>query len=128
MGSTTAERRLIGIVDDEDSVRIALSRLCKAYGMEPCTFATPYQLFEALWNGPRPDCLILDVQMPGFNGLDAQAWLRDKGIGIPTIMITGREDEQMRARALSLGAHAYLCKPMDAQVLLGAIRNAIDPA
>jgi FixJ family two-component response regulator len=120
-----ATRRLIGIVDDEDAVRVALSRLCHAYGMDPRPFATPYQLFESLKDEPHPDCLILDVQMPGFNGLDAQAWLRDRGITIPAIMITGREDEQTRARALALGACAYLCKPMDVTVLLNAIKNAI---
>jgi FixJ family two-component response regulator len=118
-------RRSIAIVDDEDSVRIALSRLCGAYGWQSSVFASASHLYESLLGGHRPDCLIVDVQMPGFGGLDVQAWLRDHELRIPVILITGREDEQLRAHAIALGAHAYLGKPMDIGVLLGAIRNAI---
>jgi FixJ family two-component response regulator len=119
-------RRSIAIVDDEDAVRVALSRLCGAYGWHAQVFATAHHLCDSLLDGHRPDCLILDVQMPGFGGLDVQAWLRDRGIRIPVILITGREDDGLRAHAFALGAHAYLGKPMDAGVLLGAIRNAIE--
>ena len=117
-------RPLIAIVDDEESVRVALGRLCAAYGLYPRTFATAQQLFESLDSG-HPDCLVLDVQMPGVSGLDAQAWLRDHGINIPAIMITGRHDDGMRARSVAVGAFAFLCKPIDANVLLGAIDTAI---
>jgi|SRR5437773_1439425 len=82
------------------------------------------QLFASL-NSDRPDCLVLDVQMPGFGGLDAQAWLRERGINIPAIMITGRQDDGMRARSVAVGACALLCKPIPADVLLGAIETAI---
>lgn len=114
----------IAIVDDEEGVRVALRRLCSAYGLNPRTYSSAHHLFESL-NDARPDCLILDIQMPGFGGLDAQAWLHERGIHIPAIVITGRDDEEMRIRAAAVGASAYLCKPIDVEVLLGAIDTAL---
>jgi two-component system, LuxR family, response regulator FixJ len=115
----------IAIVDDESSVRIALSRLLGAYQMVPRAFASGPELFAALNGGWDPDCLVLDMQMPGCSGLDVQAWLRDHGLDIPVIIITGREDAQLRARSFALGARAHLGKPMDASVLVGVIRDAV---
>jgi FixJ family two-component response regulator len=117
-------RPSIAIVDDEEHVRVALRRLCDAYGLHARTFASAQQLLDSL-DDALPHCLILDVQMPGLGGLDAQSALRERGLGIPAIVITGRDDDETRARAAALGAHAYLCKPVDAEVLMGAIRHAI---
>ncbi|HTI65109.1 MAG TPA: response regulator [Gemmatimonadaceae bacterium] len=114
----------IAIVDDEEHVRVALRRLCSACDLNPRTFSSAQQLFDSL-DHSRPDCLILDVQMPGFGGLDAQAWLLERGINIPAIIITGRDDEEVRVRAAALGACAYLCKPFDVEVLLRAINEAL---
>ena len=76
------DRRLsIAVVDDEESVRVALRRLCHAYGMGASAFASVGQLFEAL-DGMHFDCLVLDAHMPGYGGVDAQAWLRECGISI----------------------------------------------
>ncbi len=115
---------LIAIVDDEESVRVALRRLCNAYGLDARTFPSVQQLFESL-DRERPDCLVLDAHMPGFGGLDAQEWLREHGIGIPAVMITGRDNDEIQSRSHSAGASACLCKPVDAEVLLGAIRDAM---
>jgi FixJ family two-component response regulator len=68
---------------------------------------------------------VLDVHMPGLNGLETQMWLRHHGIHIPAIMITGRHDETMRSRSIAAGACAYLLKPIHADVLIGAIDTAI---
>ena len=118
--------RLIGIVDDEGSLRVALCRLCNVYGLHPRAFASAQLLFDAILDGSRFDCLILDVQMPGAGGLDILQWLQDHGYRIPAVMITGREDDQMRARSFVLGARAYLFKPVEADVLLRAVRDAIE--
>jgi FixJ family two-component response regulator len=117
-------RHSIAIVDDEEHVRVALRRLCSAYGMNARTYASAGQLLDSL-DGELPHCLILDVQMPGLGGLDAQAAIRTRGIHIPAIVITGRDDHEMRARSVALGVHAYLCKPIDAEILVGAINEAI---
>lgn len=123
------DSKLIGIVDDEASIRVALTRLCSAYGLIPHAYASAQQLFDDLREGGRvPDCLLLDVHMPGMCGLDVQEWLRARSIRIPTIMMTGREDNQLRARAFALGASAYLFKPVDGDVLLRAISDAMAAA
>src|SRR6476620_6150787 len=117
---------LIAIVDDEEPVRIAMSRLCRAYGLTPQTFSSGLQLFASILDGPRPDCLILDMQMPGCTGLDIQTWLRERHIDIPVVIITGREDGQIRARSLVLGAFAFLYKPVDGGVLMAAVQDAVN--
>jgi len=119
------DRRLsIAVVDDEDSVRVALRRLCHAYGMGASAFASVEQLFVAL-DGMTFDCLVLDAHMPGYGGVDAQAWLRECGISIPAVIITGRDDDELRFRSRAVGAYACLSKPIDADVLFGAIRSAV---
>jgi FixJ family two-component response regulator len=115
---------LIAIVDDEEHVRVALRRLCSAWDLESRVFGSARELFESL-HAAQPDCLILDVHMPGLGGLDALAWLLERGIRIPSIVITGRDDEDMRVRAAAVGASAYLCKPIDSAVLLDAISRAL---
>ena len=117
-------RPLIAIVDDEHSVRVALQRLCSAYGMTTHTFASAEEMLASL-DGLRPDCLVLDAHMPGIGGLGAQAWLRERGITIPAVVITGRDDPELRDRSLAGGAVAYLCKPIDADILIGAIQRAV---
>ena len=119
------QRRSIGIVDDDASIRGALGRLCQAHDMSARGFATAQALFDALLVGARFDCLILDVQMPGEGGLDIQRWMQRRGVGIPVIMITGRDDKRIEARARALGASAYLYKPVDAASLFREIDKAI---
>jgi len=117
-------RPLIAIIDDEQSVRIALRRLCNAYGMATRTFCSAEELVASI-DDQRPDCLVLDAHMPGIGSLAAQAWLHEHGIAIPAVVITGRDDPEMRARSIAGGACAYLCKPIDADILIGAIQGAI---
>ena len=120
-------RPLIAIVDDEHSVRVALHRLCSAYGMGTCTFASAEELLAAL-EDRRPDCLVLDAHMPGIGGLAVQTSLRERGIDIPAVIITGRDDHELRTRFIAGGAFGYLCKPIDADALIGAIQHAIAAA
>jgi DNA-binding response OmpR family regulator len=63
--------------------------------------------------------------MPGYGGLDAQTWLHESGIRIPAVIITGRDDDERRIRSREVGATACLCKPIDAEILFGAIRLAV---
>jgi FixJ family two-component response regulator len=117
---------MVAIVDDEEHVRVALRRLCAAWGLEARAFASAPELLESL-TATLPDCLVLDVHMPGVTGLDALAWMRARGTRIPAIVITGRDDEEVRIRATAVGAAAYLCKPIDPEVLLDAIADATAP-
>lgn len=120
-------RPLIGILDDEQSVGLALARLCRAHELDAWQFATGGELLAAL-ERTRPDCLILDVEMPELGGLELLRWLRDRSIGIPAILITGRLDDVVREQAVDAGAYAYFSKPVDAGTLIATIEQALRTA
>jgi FixJ family two-component response regulator len=73
----------------------------------------------------QPDCVVLDLHMPRVSGFDVQALLERQGLRVPVVAITGCHSPQTRARALAGGAFAYLPKPLDEALLLGAIANAL---
>jgi FixJ family two-component response regulator len=115
---------LIAIVDDDASVRKATGRLVKAAGFATEAFGSA----DALLGWARLNeiaCLLLDVQMPGMNGLDLQDRLRATGVAFPIIFITGFPDEGARARALDGGAIGYLAKPVDDRALMDCIAHAL---
>jgi FixJ family two-component response regulator len=114
---------VVAIVDDEDSVRRALERLLRSAGMDAHVFASGETFLESLSSG-RPDCVVLDLHMPGVTGFDVQARLNDAGLGVPVIVITGHDSAESRERVHALGASAYLRKPVGAKLLLEAIQRA----
>jgi FixJ family two-component response regulator len=114
----------IAVVDDEASVRRAVQRLLRAWGFWVTSFSSA-EAFLARDPPVPPDCLVLDVWMDGMTGLDLQATLTARGEPIPIILITAHDDPLTRQRGLQGGAIAYLTKPFDDMVLLGAIRRAL---
>jgi FixJ family two-component response regulator len=115
---------VIGIVDDDESVRDSISSLLRSAGYKTESFESA----EAYLNSDRasePNCLLLDVRMPGLSGLQLQSELNHQKVSIPVIFITAHPDEQVRERALSEGAVAVLGKPFNDDVLLGAIDSAV---
>lgn len=118
----TARPMQVAILDDDPSIRAALGRLLKAAGMVAHPHATSDQLFEAI-AGQRPDCLLLDLQMPGMSGLDVLKYLGQRQIRIPTIIITGHDEVASRSACLDAGAVAYLSKPLDADQLIQTIEK-----
>jgi signal transduction histidine kinase len=114
----------ICVVDDDVSVRDALSSLIRSAGLRAETFTSAQEFLES----PRVDasCLILDVEMPGLSGLDLQEKLAGAQIQIPIIFLTGRGDISMTVRAIKAGAFNFLTKPFDDEDLLKAIRTAVD--
>jgi FixJ family two-component response regulator len=119
------KRPLIGIVDDDVAVRIALGRFCNAHELRTHAFACAQHLFDSISSAPTPDCLVLDIQMPDFSGIEVQKWLLRRALHIPVIILTGHEDEGTRAESLALGARDFLNKPMDPHALLHAINDAL---
>ena len=117
-------RLLIAVVDDEESVRIALRRLLRSASFNVETFSSGLEFLDSL-KEHQPDCLILDLHMPQLNGFAIQARLAVSSARVPTVVITGHDSEETRARALDGGAVAYLRKPVDDQALLDAINNAV---
>jgi FixJ family two-component response regulator len=113
------------VVDDDDLVRASIQGLLKSVGLHSETFGTAQEFLRS----KRPDgpsCLILDVRLPGVNGLDFQHQLVDAGIRIPIIFITGHGDIPMTVKAMKSGAVEFLTKPFRDQDLLDAIHQALD--
>ncbi|MFM0391951.1 response regulator transcription factor [Paraburkholderia phytofirmans] len=114
------------VVDDDESVSRAIKRLLRSIGIASETFASGDAFLDVLASLPsyQPDCAILDVQMPGLNGLEVQQRLL--GRAIPVIFITAHDDIGVREHALAGGAVAYLRKPFDDELFVRTVRAALD--
>ena len=110
----------VAILDDDPSIRTALARLLKAEGMVVGSYATSDQFFGTLAL-ERPDCLLLDLQMPGMTGINVLDRLGQLGVRIPTIILTAHDAAGSREACLNAGAAEYLRKPVDADRLIQAI-------
>ena len=113
------------VVDDDDLVRASIQGMLKSVGVQAETFGTAQEFLRS--NRPdAPSCLVLDITLPGINGLDFQHQLVDAGILIPVIFITGHGDIPMTVKAMKSGAVEFLTKPFRDQDLLDAIHQALD--
>ena len=116
---------VVFVVDDDVSVRESLELLIRCAGWQPETFASS-QKFLARPRISVPSCLVLDVSLPGLNGLDLQGRVAVDRPDMPIIFITGYGDVPMTVRAMKAGAVEFLTKPFNHDVLLSAIRQAIE--
>jgi FixJ family two-component response regulator len=115
---------IVFVIDDDALIRDGIHSLVKSVGLRVETFASAQDFMHA----KRPDapaCLILDVRLPGLNGLDLQRKLSDANIYIPIIFITGHGDIPMSVRAMKEGALEFLTKPVRGQDLLDAVQKAV---
>jgi FixJ family two-component response regulator len=121
---TPADAATVFVVDDDVSVRASIEGLLKSARLRCASFATAE---EFLRHKPAdgPSCLVLDVSLPGVNGLEFQRQLADAGVRIPIIFITGHGDIPMSVKAMKSGAVEFLTKPFQDQDLLDAIRQAL---
>lgn len=113
----------IAVVDDEEAVRRALLRLLNASGLHARAYASAED-FLANWRSNPPHCVVLDLHMPGLNGLELMQCLQRLDARLAFVVITAHDEPAMRARCLEAGASAYLCKPLDERTLLTAIETA----
>jgi FixJ family two-component response regulator len=113
----------IAIVDDDPSVLKALARLLRTRDLSTRIFTSAREFLAELPTG-HPECLIVDLQMPEMDGLELQHHLVFNGIRIPTIVITAHNEAGVRERCLSIGAFAFLSKPLQDTPLLDAIDRA----
>lgn len=120
----SAMAELVGVVDDDQSVRRGLRRLLKSAGYAAETFASAEDyLAREIFDGPT--CLILDVRMPGLNGLDLQETLEARGGCEQIVFITGHKDVPTCRQAMKNGAVDFLLKPFDSEELIAAAKNAL---
>jgi FixJ family two-component response regulator len=115
---------LVAIVDDEEPIRKALGRLLRASGLLAECFATGQSFLDSIGT-TRPDCLILDLHMPGLGGLQVLEQLKSRQPLLPTIVITGHDEPENQDRCLAGGAAAYMRKPLDDQLLLNTIDQVV---
>jgi FixJ family two-component response regulator len=116
---------IVFVIDDDVSVRESLELLIACEGWQPETFASAQEFLDR----PRalvPSCLVLDVSLPGLNGLDLQNRLAVERIDMPIIFVTGHGDIPMTVQALKAGAVEFFTKPFNDEVLLSAIRRALE--
>jgi FixJ family two-component response regulator len=116
---------VVFVVDDDPAMRDSLRWLIESTGLLVETFADA-QAFLARIGPELPGCLILDVRMPGMSGIDLQTELARRGIGLPTIVVTGHAEVPMAVRAVKAGAIDFIEKPFSDQLLLDRVRQGID--
>lgn len=115
---------VVFVIDDDPLVRAAVADLLDCAGFEVRTFGSATDFLKS----ERPDlpgCMVLDVEMPGLNGLDLQAELTQSGVGMPIIFLTGRGDIPMSVRAMKAGAVEFLTKPFRKPEFLNAVNEAV---
>jgi FixJ family two-component response regulator len=113
------------VVDDDPSVRAGLSRLLQSMGLTVKTFASAREFLEQAVS-EEPGCLIVDLRMPAMNGLELQEQLMTRNLNLPVIFLTGYGTVPASVRAMKRGAVDFLEKPVDDQVLLDAIYQALE--
>lgn len=118
---------LIALVDDDDALRTSLDNLLRSVGFRVQGFASAEAFLQAP-PAPETACLLLDVRLPGMNGLELQRQLGAAHGSLPIIFVTAYADEEVRARALAAGAVAVLSKPCREADLLQAIEAALTQA
>jgi len=115
---------LVAVVDDEDDVRQALRRLLRSAGFDVLAYGSGSEFLRHA-AGSVPDCVVMDLRMPGLSGFDVQRSLADSQLSIPVVVVTGDESRESRREAMENGADAYLCKPVDGDALVDAVTTAI---
>jgi FixJ family two-component response regulator len=122
---TRADAPTVFVIDDDAGVRVSIQGLLKSASLRSASYGTAEEFLRSK-PPDGPSCLVLDVSLPGVNGLDLQRELADAGVRIPIIFITGHGDIPMSVRAMKSGAVEFLTKPFDDQDLLDAIQQALD--
>jgi FixJ family two-component response regulator len=114
---------VVSVVDDDESVRRAINSLLRSVGFRVAAFASAEEFLgsEGL---SRTECLILDLRMPGMDGLQLQRRLNLDGHRFPIVILTAHGDADARARAMDAGAAAFLLKPFDGDMLVATVRRA----
>jgi len=119
------EKPLVHVLDDDASIRSALEALFDSVGLECQAYATAEDFLSAN-RTDRPGCIVLDVRLPDVNGLEFQGRLKQIGVGMPVVMMTGFGDIPMSVRAMKRGAVDFIPKPFRDQDMLDAVIAAIE--
>ena len=116
---------LVHVVDDDASFRTAIERRLKHAGYEVETYSSAQHLLDRQPGAEKPECILLDVQMPGLNGLELQDRLVELGSILPIVFVTGHSDIPTTVRAIKAGAVDFLTKPIPSEQMIAAIERAM---
>jgi len=117
-----SERRLVHIVDDEDAIRRSASFMLRTTGFDTRTYQSGIEFLKDAKHAD-PGCVLLDVRMPGMDGLEVQRELNDRGIALPVIVLTGHGDISIAVQAMKAGAVDFLEKPFEKGQLMIALES-----
>ena len=120
MAARKPEDTVVYILDDDSAVRSGFTRLLRSAGLEARPYETAEKFLAEVSNARRA-CILLDITMPHLTGIQVQELLNSRGVTLPVITVSARDDEHTRATARDLGARMFLRKPVDDQALLDAI-------
>jgi two-component system, LuxR family, response regulator FixJ len=119
------EFRVVHLVDDDEAIRRSVGFMLRTSGFHVHTYESGVELLKAAPN-LEAGCILLDIRMPGVDGLEVQAALRDKGVTLPVIIMTGHGDVSLAVQAMKAGAVDFIEKPFEKALLLSAIEHGID--
>jgi FixJ family two-component response regulator len=124
MAHSGGQSPTVFVIDDDDDVRASIADLLKSVGLRAETF-TSTEEFLSRERSDAPSCVVIDFTLPSMTGFEAQRQLSAAGLQIPTIFISGYDDQPTIAHAMKSGAVAFLTKPFEDQDLLNAIQEAL---
>ena len=119
------ELRLIHLVDDDEAIRRSVGFMLKTSGFHVRSYDSGVELLKSVPN-LEPGCILLDVRMPGMNGIEVQSALKDKGVTLPVIIMTGHGDVGLAVQAMKAGAVDFIEKPFEKSVLLSAVEHGVE--
>jgi two-component system response regulator FixJ len=119
------ELRLVHLVDDDEAIRRSVGFMLKTSGFHVRSYESGVELLKSASN-LEPGCILLDIRMPGMDGLEVQTALKGKGIGLPVIIMTGHGDVTLAVQAMKAGAVDFIEKPFEKAVLLSAIEHGVE--
>ena len=116
-------RKLVLVVDDDPSMLKCVQRLLQHHAYEPILFSSA-QAFKSHTDFDRAACIILDINLPDGSGIELRHGLKEDGVSVPVIYMTGKQDRVVRDAALASGCIGFLTKPFSAQSLLKSLKEA----
>ena len=122
---TDAALRLVHLVDDDEAIRRSAGFMLKTSGFAVRSYDNGVELLKAAPD-LEPGCILLDIRMPGMDGLEVQAALRQKGVALPVVIMTGHGDVGLAVQAMKAGAVDFIEKPFEKSVLVSAIEQGIE--
>ena len=116
------QQRLVHLVDDDEAIRRSVGFMLKTSGHRVETYQSGLELLKSS-NGLDDGCILLDIRMPGMDGLEVQQALQEKGVSLPVIIMTGHGDVALAVKAMKAGAVDFIEKPFEKETLLGSLEE-----